>query len=78
LIKTKTLKRLPLKRELGAIELEVLVGIVNQSVPIHFFPIRVQKRVAGKSKTGLKLIGPTLKSIMELRRTRRADPTAGR
>jgi hypothetical protein len=78
LIKTETLKKLPLKRELGAIELEVLVGIANQSLPIHFFPIRVQQRVAGKSKTGLKLIGPTLKSIMELRRVRRTDATAGR
>jgi hypothetical protein len=78
LIKTEILKKLPLKGELGAIEIEILVGIANQSPTIHCFPIRVQRRLAGKSKSGLKLIGPTLKSIMELRRVRRRDPAAGR
>jgi glycosyltransferase involved in cell wall biosynthesis len=75
LIKTETLKRLPLKGELGAIELEIVVGVANQSIPIQLFPIRVQKRVAGRSKTGLKLIVPTLKSILELRRVRRSNST---
>ncbi len=71
LIKTETLKRLPLKGELGAIELEILVGIVKQSIPIQLFPIRVQNRVAGRSKTGMSLIVPTLKTIFELRRARK-------
>jgi hypothetical protein len=72
LIKSETLKSLPLQREWGAIELEILVGIARRSIPIRFFPIRVQERIAGKSKTGLKLIVPTLKAIFELRRARRS------
>lgn len=74
LIKTETLRSLSLQRELGAIELEILVGIAQRSIPIRFFPIRVQKRIAGKSKTGLKLIVPTLKTIFELRRARKLGP----
>ena len=71
LIKTETLKRLPLRGEFGAIELEILVGVAQRSIPIRFFPIRVQNRMAGKSKTGLNLIVPTLKTIFELRRARK-------
>jgi len=71
LIKSETLKSLSLQRELGAIEIEILIGIAQRSIPIRFFPIRVQKRIAGKSKTGLKLIVPTLKTILELRRSRK-------
>lgn len=71
LIKSETLKSLPLQREWGAIELEILVGISQRSIPIRFFPIRVQNRIAGKSKTGLKLIVPTLKTIFDLRRARK-------
>lgn len=69
-IRTETLKVLPLFRERGAIELEVLVGIANQSIVIRQVPIRVQRRIAGRSKSGWMLIVPTLKTILELRRLR--------
>ena len=71
LIRTQALRKLDLKGELGAIELEVLVGIANQSIPINLFPIRAQERFAGQSKWSLKLIYVTLQTIMELRHLRR-------
>ena len=77
LIKTDILKTLKLRGELGAIELEVLVGVANRSIPIKLFPIDVQERVGGRSKSGLKLILPTIKSILELR-AQRSHSSCGR
>jgi len=71
LIKTHTLRELDLRRERGAIELEVLVGIAKRSIPITLFPVRVQERFAGKSKCSLRLIYPTIQTILELRNSGR-------
>ncbi|MBI2357534.1 MAG: glycosyltransferase family 2 protein [Deltaproteobacteria bacterium] len=68
LIKTGTLKQLDLKGNYGAIELEVLLGVVKRSIPIVLFPIRVQERIAGKSKANLRLVFSTFRSILGLRR----------
>src|SRR5713226_892149 len=70
LIATQTLKGLELKREFGGIELEILLGLEERSIPITFFPIRVQERFAGKSKAGLTIIFSTLRQIIDMRRSR--------
>ena len=71
LIATRTLKGLDLTREFGGIEIEILLGIADRSIPIILFPIRVQERIAGKSKAGLKVILSTLKNILDLHRLRK-------
>jgi glycosyltransferase involved in cell wall biosynthesis len=73
LIATQTLKGLELKREFGGIELEILLGMMDHSIPITLFPIQVQERFAGKSKAGLKIILSTLRHIIDLRRLRRRN-----
>ncbi len=73
LIETRALKRLDLKRELGGIELEILVCFANQGLPLSEFPIRVQERVAGKSKCTLRLIVATIQDIMALRPLRKGS-----
>ena len=71
LIATQTLKALELKREFGGVELEILLGMIDHTIPIILFPIHVQERLAGKSKAGLKIILSTLGHIIDLRRSQR-------
>ena len=75
-IRTDTLKTLRLEGELGAIDLEVLVGLADRGVEIRRWSVNVQPRVAGRSKSGLRLVLPTIRTIVELRRWRRASARA--
>jgi len=70
LIRADTIRTLRLRGQRGAIELEVLVGVAARSIPIRLFPITVQERVAGRSKSGPALILPTLGTIAGLWRAR--------